>query len=395
METQSLCALVTDAHYRMSLALCRDLGQAGVKVVTCERESLRGRPGSPPLGGLSRYVSRHVWLPDEGYADALFALCQSLGGEGPTALLPVGAGTLSVLAAQRERFSAVCGMCLPTTEQLDLLNNKEAVMGLAGELDIPRPETFPRREGEDVEAFLSRTALPCVVKPRCGEKLGLTAQDRYAVARAREALDSAYKRFTDLAGEEPLVQEYLPGDGLGCSVLAREGRVLCSICHRRVREYPVSGGPSSCCETVSRPELEDFAGRLARRTGYTGLFMAEFKEDSAGRPRLLEVNPRIWGSFPLTRVSGSGIPMMWLRASLGVDIPAGAGAAPPGKRRMIFALSDAMAGLGYLKNGRPQKALRALWDLVDPRVRDGVFEWGDPKPGFAYLRALAAKERKK
>lgn len=134
METQNLCALVTDAHYRMSLALCRDLGQAGVKVVTCERESLRGRPGSPPLGGLSRYVSRHVWLPDEGYADALFALCQSLSGEGPTALLPVGAGTLSVLAAQRERFSAVCGMCLPTTEQLDLLNDKEAVMGLAGEL---------------------------------------------------------------------------------------------------------------------------------------------------------------------------------------------------------------------------------------------------------------------
>ena len=30
-----MIAIVTDVHYRMSLALIRDLGQAGVEVLTC------------------------------------------------------------------------------------------------------------------------------------------------------------------------------------------------------------------------------------------------------------------------------------------------------------------------------------------------------------------------
>lgn len=388
----SATALVTDAHYRMSLALCRDLAQSGVRVVTCERESLRLDPASPPLGGLSKYVERHVWLPDRNYAQALADLCRELGSPDTVAVLPVGAATLALLASRQEQFRQVCGLCIPTPGQLDLLNDKEAVLRLAEELDIPRPESFSPKEGEPAGAFLARVSLPCVVKPRCGEKLGLTARERYRVARNAGELQEAFERFRDLAGAPPLVQAYLPGAGLGCSLLAQEGRVLASICHRRVREYPVSGGPSSCCETVRRADLEEFAARLVRRTGYTGLCMVEFKEDAAGKPRILEVNPRVWGSFPLTRASRSGIPLGWLQASLGME------AGPPKEpqqRRMIFALSDFLAGVGYLRRGEPKKTLSALADLVNPKVRDGVFEWGDIRPGLAYLRALLAKERKK
>ena len=41
-----MVAIVTDVHYRMSLALIRDLGQAGVDVITCERESRSPAPGA-------------------------------------------------------------------------------------------------------------------------------------------------------------------------------------------------------------------------------------------------------------------------------------------------------------------------------------------------------------
>lgn len=37
-------AVMTDVHYRMSLALIRDLAQAGVRTVCCEREG-----GGDPL----------------------------------------------------------------------------------------------------------------------------------------------------------------------------------------------------------------------------------------------------------------------------------------------------------------------------------------------------------
>ena len=394
-----MVAIVTDVHYRMSLALIRDLAQAGVEVVTCEGERCRDSRSSPALGALSRYTSRHVWLPEEGYGDALWDLCREigLGRECRPALLPVGAATLGLLAAQRERFDQVCGLCIPTGEQLDLLNSKDRLASLARELRIPVPESFSRAPGEQPEDFFRRVPLPCVVKPVCGEKLGLTAAARYAVARSPEELAAAFTRFRDLAGEDPVVQEYLPGGALGCSVLAREGRVLSSICHRRVREYPVTGGPSSCCACVDRPELRAYAIRLAEETGLSGLAMLEFKEDGQGRPRLLEVNPRVWGTFPLTRASGSGIPLLWCVQAWNTGNPANPAPLPepdrPRERRMIFAASDLMAALGYARRGEPGRALGALGDLLNPMVRDGLFEWGDPLPGLAYLRSLLSKER--
>ena len=39
-----MVAIVTDVHYRMSLALIRDLGQAGVDVINLRREG-KGTPG--------------------------------------------------------------------------------------------------------------------------------------------------------------------------------------------------------------------------------------------------------------------------------------------------------------------------------------------------------------
>lgn len=394
-----MVAIVTDVHYRMSLALIRDLAQGGVEVITCEQDRCRDSRTSPALGALSRYVSRHVWLPGgtDGL-EALLSLCleTGLGRDCRPALLPAGAATLALIAENRERFEPLCGLCVPTAEQLDLLNSKPRLAGLAARLGVPLPESMA--PGEDLDRFLDRQGLPCVIKPACGEKLGLTAAARYAVASTREEARAAWERFSRLAGEPPVVQGYLPGRALGCSVLARSGQAMAAICHQRVREYPVSGGPSSCCQCVEREDIRTYAARLTAETGLTGLAMFEFKEDRDGAPRLLECNPRVWGTFPLTRVSGSGIPLLWCALAWNAgnpDNPAPLPAlTPPRGRRMIFAASDLMAAAGYARRGSPGRALGALGDLLNPWVRDGLFEWGDMAPALAYFRSLLAKERK-
>ena len=394
-----MVAIVTDVHYRMSLALIRDLARAGVEVITCEQDRCRDSRTSPALGALSRYVSRHVWLPGgtDGL-EALLSLCleTGLGRDCRPALLPAGAATLALIAENRERFEPLCGLCVPTAEQLDLLNSKPRLAALAARLGVPLPESMA--PGEDLDRFLDRQGLPCVIKPACGEKLGLTAAARYAVASTREEARAAWERFSRLAGEPPVVQGYLPGRALGCSVLARSGQVMAAICHQRVREYPVSGGPSSCCQCVEREDIRTYAARLTAETGLTGLAMFEFKEDRDGAPRLLECNPRVWGTFPLTRVSGSGIPLLWCALAWNAgnpDNPAPLPALTPTRgRRMIFAASDLMAAAGYARRGSPGRALGALGDLLNPWVRDGLFEWGDMLPALAYFRSLLAKERR-
>ena len=124
--------------------------------------------------------------------------------------------------------------------------------------------------------------------------------------------------------------------------------------------------------------------------------MFEFKEDGSGAPRLLEVNPRIWGTFPLTRVSGSGIPVLWCTLAWNQGNRGRQAPLPPAKKprlcRMQFAASDLMSGLGYARRGQWGKALSACADTLSPAVRDGLWEWSDPGPGVLYYRSLLRKE---
>ena len=377
-----MTAIVTGAHYRMSVALIRDLSERGVRVVACEKASLEN-----PVGFASRGAAQTLTLPDETYEDALFSLCEKLfqeDGQKP-ALLPVGAKTLAILSQNADRFEPVCTFCIAQPQQLSLFNDKSAVAALAKKLGVPIPANFERASDESLDAFFSRVPLPCAVKPLCGEVFGLTAAQRYRICRTKEELNAAYTHFENLTGEAPIVQEYLCGEAFGCSVLAENGRIIRHICHRRVREYPVSGGPSSCCERVERPELLSAAEKLVRETGFSGPAMFEFKCGADGAPRLLEINPRVWGTFPLTRVSGSDFSYSWYCLCAGLPLPEEAPAKPV---RMVYYPADFAAGLGYLRAGKPEKCFAVLKDFLNPAVKNGIADSKDPGPARAYFRNL-------
>ena len=388
-----LTAIVTDVKYRMSPAIIRDLGEAGLHIVVCHRDA---PDNAPPLGFYSKFVSERHILPGDNYHSALFDLCRSVSekdGQRP-ALLPVGAATQAMLAASemRARFADVCGLIIPTSEQLALLNDKGRVAELALECGIPVPASYTPAKDEPIDAFFGRVPLPCIIKPRWGEGLGLTAALRYVIARTPEELSDNFAHFSKLAGEAPLVQEYLPGTARGCSVLAQNGVIIRSICHQRIREYPVTGGPSTCCDAIRDSRLEEIAALLAETVGLNGLAMFEFKDDADDMPRLLEVNPRIWGSYPLTRAVKSDFSYTWFVLAWNAGNPCIPLPIPSAKenihRRMIFFPSDIAAARGYSRAGKSKLARGAYLDLLRPGVKDGLFEWGDMRPALRYWRSL-------
>ncbi len=381
-----MIAVVTDVKYRMSLALIRDLGQEGVSVIACH-----GGEGRP-FAFSSRYVSSAAVLPDpvqrpEAYLDALYALCAGVSGGRPV-LLPVGAATLALLCRPetRRRFQQAADFLLPTQEALDLANDKSRLARLAVKLGVPTPRSFSM-EGE---GDFQNLPYPVVVKPVCGEKQGLTARQRYVIARDPETARTAYASFT-FDGTPPVVQEYLEGEGYGLSVLAKDGEIVDFICHRRIREYPLSGGPSTCCMTVDAGPLLGYAQALIRALDYSGVGMIEFKGDGQGGYRLLEMNPRVWGTFPLVRVSGGSLGKDWARLAAGrapLRQAARLGA------RMYFFPSDGARCLAALRAGRGREIPAALGDWISPKSREGVFEWSDARASAAYLLSYVKRGAK-
>ena len=382
-----MIAIVTDAHYRMSVALIRDLAESGMQVIACERPQF-----AKPVGFASRAAWQCYQLPEGDLAEGLLSLCREVAarcGETP-ALLPVGAKTLAAVAARRADFDAVCGLCIPTTRQLALLNDKAALHALAQQLKIAVPQEYVPELGDSVQHFAARAPLPCAVKPVCGEQFDLPAAQRYAIARTPRELEDAYARFYALTNSAPIVQEYLPGAGLGCSVLTKNGEILACIAHRRVREYPASGGPSSCCRVIDDAPLLALVRPLVRELAFSGVAMFEFKCGADGQPRLLECNPRVWGTYPLTRAAGTNFTCLWACAALARPLPP---YCRPKPVKMVYYPADAAAMLGYFRRGKLGRGLGFFADFLNPCVKNGLWQWRDPAPGLRYLAGLFRRSR--
>jgi predicted ATP-grasp superfamily ATP-dependent carboligase len=170
----------------------------------------------------------------------------------------------------------------------------------------------------------------------------------------------------------------IAGAGMGASLLLdNESRLISALCHRRVREYPITGGPSTCCESIYDAEMIDQAYRLLKSFGFVGMAMVEFKGDC-----VLEVNPRVWGSFPMTERAQSPFVSRYGRAAAGEKLDYAPGDYRVGVK-LRFTLNDGAAALSLLKHGRVREFGDAAADLF--RVKDALAAADDPKPLRRYL----------
>jgi predicted ATP-grasp superfamily ATP-dependent carboligase len=368
--------LVTDGANRVALAVVRALGRAGAEVAVVEQERYAVKT---PASFRSRHVSRRDVVPSLG-DDGAFVEALADRARGYDVLLPVSTNVALACAAHRDRLPA--RLPLPPLATLRRANDKSAALAIARKAGVPIPVTYAPEDDEELDDVVRRVRLPAVVKLRDDAGTVLEPGQRYAIGRSEEDVRAAFRRLHEIR-PFPLIQEKVEGPGYGVGVLAEQGRVLASFAHRRVREYPVSGGPSTSCVSVVDDRLTGYAAAVIRELEWTGVAMVEFKKDDDYR--LMEVNPRFWGSLPLATKAGVNFPDLLCRRAMGEEI----GAAPRVAEgvRLRFLPLDAAAALSSL--GVPERrwsyALGFLSDLLDPSVVDGILDPTDLEASLVYL----------
>lgn len=383
--------LVSDARRGSALAFIRSLGRRGDHVVAAD--------GMRPSAGLrSRWARGRVTYPSPAESPAATgdALVEAAHRHRIDLVIPI---TDEVILALRDRLAdlpAGCQVALPDARAAALASDKRATMDLAASLGVPVPKSLAADTPDTIRAAARELGYPVVLKPVTSR---IRPPDggvrRYAVTYALDAddLERAIDRLGDVG---VLVQRYWPGDGQGVELLVDHGRTLAAFQHRRLREVPVTGGASSLRESMALdPVLLDHASRLLAAMAFHGLAMVEFRVGPDG-PVLMEVNGRVWGSLPLAVAAGMDFP-----ARL-VDLYAGRPSSPDtgytvGVRARNLELDIVWIG-SVLRGARgpaiapfpPRRAaLRAVADLVDPRIHDDILSLRDPLPGAAELIRIA------
>jgi predicted ATP-grasp superfamily ATP-dependent carboligase len=282
--------LVLDSENKNALAAIRSLGRHGYEVVSgSTRKLTRGR--------VSKFSSRSVVYPspfdERRFVLDLLAIVERLGID---VVLPVGDATTRVLSRHKEEVARHVALPVADWDAMEIASDKLATVGFAHRIGIPAPRTFDRES--DIDRF------PVVVKERLGAGKLRYVNDRGELALVETA--------------NAVVQEYVPGEGYGFFALFDRGKERAMFMHRRVREYPVTGGASTAAESFYDPVLRDLGLTLLRALNWHGVAMVEFKRDTRdGRYKLMEINPKFWGSLDLSIAAGVDFPSLAVQAAMG------------------------------------------------------------------------------
>jgi len=365
-------ALITFGRNRMAYTALRSLARRGIGAVV-------GDSYSPSMCFYSRHCDGHFIYPSpyrhpEGFIDSLIGQARKRGCR---VLIPMHEEGY-VMARFRDRLEPHFMVPLATEDQIMALHDKGRFAGLAEQLDLPVPRTFLVNRMEEVERIAGEVSYPAVVKPR-------RAHGAFGLRYVRVA-EELRKTFTELVDryhyashELPIVQEYVRGTKHSVCMLFNRGRLRALCTFRFLREYPVDGGTAVLRISTREERMERIARQTLEHLGWHGIAEAEFLLTPEGRPLLLEINPRFWGSLYQGVASGVDFPYLLYRMALDGDVDPVLDYPTGVKTRWLW--GDWRALCDYLRHPISQR--KALLDYLKCYRRDVTYDdffWDDPVP---------------
>lgn len=273
----------TSGPNRSTLAAVRALASAGYRpAVTLS--------GDGSMAAVSRFCDRTLpiaYVDDPGYAKAIRA--ETSARPYVTVLLTSDAALQALQAPGHHLVDKV----------------RLAADARAAGLDVPSSRPY-----QDIHALVDAAdelEYPCVVKP------ALRTQRRHMPAR-RVDTAGQLRQLPRLPG--PLVvQRLVEGDIHSVAGVVWRGQLKAVVHQAHLRIWPPQCGDACYAVTTApAPALE--RSLLTLLGDYEGIFQAEFVG-----PHLLDLNPRVYGSLPLSVAAGVNLVGIFCDLLRGVDVP--------------------------------------------------------------------------
>jgi len=305
--------LVLDGDHKNALAIVRHLGKTGnyhIEVASY---------GKASICFFSKYTEKKhiISHPLKNATAYLRELLETLKKNKIDVLLPVSHISYKICAQNVDEIRKYTHITLPEFEKIELASSKIATYRLAEKLKIPYPSFFEIEKIADVRKI--DIDFPCVIKApfEAGKNIVEYANDKTELLKKYEKIC----RENSFENKLPIVQKYIAGQGFGFFAFYENGKCKSYFMHKRIREYPVTGGASVCAESFYDEKLMEFGKKILDYLKWNGVAMVEFKKDNkTGIYNLMEINAKFWGSLDLALFSGVNFPQMLINHALNEDI---------------------------------------------------------------------------
>lgn len=114
-----------------------------------------------------------------------------------------------------------------------------------------------------------------------------------------------------------MLMEYLPGNEWGVDVLAKEGEISNIMCRKTT---VVQHSITMECQTEHNKQIEQLCEGVVKSLKITGNIGFDFKEDSDGNAKIMEINPRLTATVAINHVAGINFPWLGIKQAFGEKV---------------------------------------------------------------------------
>ena len=218
-------------------------------------------------------------------------------------------------------------------------------------------------------ALLRRLRFPVLLKPR----RGVNGEGIRHFGDAASLLQ--HMQGLGAGTAEYLVQSFIAGEDIDCSVLCDRGTVLAYTIQRPFLPALHAYGPSPGVRFLAHSGVLETVERLAASLEWSGIAHIDLREDGAsGQPYILEVNPRYWGSLLGSLSVGVNFPYLSCLAALRIPFPR-----PTYATGIYVSKHRLMSPLAHAGRGRLAPQMVAYRDTI------WRYTLADPLPPTSFL----------
>ena len=259
------------------------------------------------------------------YPEVMAELCHVYKSD---VLIPLSTEELLPLARNKRAIeqSTSTKVCIGSEKSIEIANDKKSLFEFLSKREVPVPDFIPFDSPLGFQNACAILGQPFCIKPafahgsrgmRIIENQSDTTE-MFLKLKPENASISFAEAFRLIRGvsnlPSMLAMEYLPGREYSVDMLCENGTARIVVV--RLREE-IRSGISFRSVVVENKQVEEIARLVCSVLDFDGPMGIQLKEDKEGKPKVIEVNPRLHGSCVLSVAAGANIPYLAVKQTLG------------------------------------------------------------------------------
>lgn len=278
-----------------------------------------------PLAAPLYWVHEKALLPPANKENYLDKLIETIKQKEIDVIIPNTSEEMFPIATEKENIEKHTKLLISPPDPIKTANDKLEAYHALNRSGIPIVKTKLIKNEVDLAEAIAEFSFPIVIKPRISRGgRGLFICEDLAEAlrcfqKLRKMLPFSDTFFRSKQTTQIICQEFLPGIEYDVNLLLdKQANVVACVpmkaerwdVHHQLREIV----------TEHNEEIEQLTLNATRALDLIGPIDVEIRQDSEGKPKILEINPRTGGDVELATAAGCNIPFLTTKLSLGENV---------------------------------------------------------------------------